>query len=150
MRGRWFLLLLGCLAPGWAWAQAGKLDPALLKKANAGNAQAQFLVGQAYASGQGTAQSDTQAAQWYQKAADQGLATAELELGVLYLAGRGVEQNAVRAAVLLDRAADQGLAAAQLTLGGLYDRAARGFTRATRTRRTCTAGPRCRAWPKRR
>lgn len=51
------------LVPIQTVPQAAKIDPVLLKKANGGDAQSQYLLGQAYASGKGVQQDDGQAAQ---------------------------------------------------------------------------------------
>ncbi len=104
-----------------AVAQIRKIDPTLLGKATAGDAQSQFLVGEAYAQGKGVAQDATQAAAWFQKAAEQGLAQAQFQLGVFFHTGQGVAQSDTDAAAWYLKAATQGLAEAQLNLGLLYD-----------------------------
>lgn len=65
----------------------------LLKRAQAGDADAQFALGQAYEDGKGVPQDDEAAISWYKKAADQGNAKAENSLGVMYRQGRGVPQD---------------------------------------------------------
>ena len=66
---------------------------ALEKKAKAGDAEAQYRLAAAYATGAGVAQDLSEAFRWVQLAADQGLATAQNNLGVMYLHGQGVEQS---------------------------------------------------------
>jgi serine/threonine protein kinase len=91
------------------------------KRANAGDAMAQFILGMMYDNGQSVPQNDTQAAYWYRKAADQGDAKAQYNLGVMYDNGQGVPQNDTQAAYWTRKAADQGHAGAQFNLGLMYD-----------------------------
>src|SRR5947207_1263636 len=65
-------------------------DSALMAKANAGNAEAEFKVGTKYELGSRVAKDPAQAAVWYRKAADKGYAPAQHSLGVLYETGTGV------------------------------------------------------------
>jgi TPR repeat protein len=96
------------------------IDPTLLAKANAGNADAQFNLGAHYANGQGVMQDYAQAAVWYQKAGDQGNASAQYNLALLYEDGRGLQQDYAQAAIWYRKAAEQGFASAQCNLGLLY------------------------------
>ena len=64
-------------------------------KANAGDADAQHSLGDAYQFGQGVPQDYGQAVAWYRKAADQGLADAQFTLGLAYGIGQGVPQDYV-------------------------------------------------------
>jgi uncharacterized protein len=73
-----------------------------------------------YAKGEGVAQNDAKAAEWFRKAADQGHAAAQSNLGLLCARGQGVAQNDAEAAKWFHRAADQGLAEAQTILGAIY------------------------------
>jgi TPR repeat protein len=109
------------LAVAIAFAQGG-IDPALLAKANAGDAAAQVQVGEAYAQGHGVARDPQQAAEWYRKAADKNDIGAELHLAVLYRdgAGKTFPRDAEQAAAWYRKAADQGDTGAQGTLGMLY------------------------------
>ena len=61
--------------------------------ARAGNAAAQFDLGQAYYDGQGVPQNYAKAAEWYRKAAMQRYAVAQGKLGAMYYDGHGVPQN---------------------------------------------------------
>jgi uncharacterized protein len=112
------LLLTGLTAV----AQTTGIDPALLDKANTGDAVAQVQVGDAYAEGKGVTRDPVQAAEWYKKAADQGNVSAELHLAVLYRDGSGkiFPRDVEQAAAWYRKAADQGDASAQGTLGMLY------------------------------
>ena len=54
---------------------------ALLREAEAGNAQAQFEIANARHAGKGVQQNNAEAVKWYQQAAAQGHAGAQYELG---------------------------------------------------------------------
>jgi TPR repeat protein len=124
MKTRWKQFLLAFTFVSAAiplFSQSKGIDPALLGKATAGDAESECRVGQMYAKGDRVGQDFTQAAAWYSKAADQGLAQAQYELGLLAQSGQGVPQSDAQAAAWFRKAAEQGLAAAELSLGGLYD-----------------------------
>ena len=119
------MLLALALLP--AHGQTAAIDPALLTKANAGDAAAQVLIGDSYAAGSGQARNSKQlaedykqAAEWYRKAAEKGDINAELRLAALYRDGRGVVRDMAQAAAWYRKAAEQGDAGAQATLGVLY------------------------------
>jgi TPR repeat protein len=124
------LLLAATFIPAVAQApatQPSPVDPALLGKANAGDAAAQVQVADAYAAGKGVpreprqlAADYKQAAEWYRKAADQGNIVAQIHLADLYRDGRGVARDMAQAVVWYRKAADLGDAGAQGTLGLLY------------------------------
>jgi len=90
------------------------------KKAEAGNASAQFNLGLMYAKGEGVPKDDAEALRWYRKAADQGNALAQSNLGVMYANGRGVPKDDAEALRWYRKAADQGNAPAQSSLGVMY------------------------------
>jgi uncharacterized protein len=90
------------------------------KKADAGDASAQFALGKAYESGNGLRQDPKQAALWYRKAAEQGNAKAQNSLGVLYWLGDGVERDKKQAVQWYRKAARQGEASAMFNLGAAY------------------------------
>ncbi len=71
--------------------------PDLIKKAEAGDPEAQFQAGRAYEDGSGVEQNDLVAAQWYRKAADQGYSKAENSMGLMYRAGKGVNLDKLEA-----------------------------------------------------
>ncbi len=102
------------LIDGQAWAQTSRL-PSLAetkKKAEAGDAQAQFELGRSFV---GTFDSGS-AAQWYLRAASQGHVAAQGELGGMLLNGKprlvgigsGVAKNEGDAVVWLAKAANGG------------------------------------------
>jgi TPR repeat protein len=127
-----FVLSLLCLALMPVQAQAAApqttaVTPALLAKASAGDVAAEVAVGDAYATGNGTAREPLQlaadykeAAAWYRKAADQANAPAQIHLAELYRDGRGVARDMAQALDWYRKAAEQGDAGAQGTLGLLY------------------------------
>ncbi len=88
--------------------------------AEAGNAEAQYLLGTLYVEGRGVAESAEQALAWWRKAAAQGNADAEAALGFMYAEGRGVPQNYDEAVKWWRQAAGRKNAAAQRNLGVMY------------------------------
>ncbi len=68
-----------------------------LPQAKAGDAEAQYYVGQIFEKGLGTTADYTGAADWYRKAAEQNYGAAQTSLGYLYEEGLGVERDAVEA-----------------------------------------------------
>ena len=62
-----------------------------------------------YVQGQGVRQDDTQAEQWFRKAAEQGHAKAQYNLGAMYANGRGTRQNPVIAKEWFGKACQNGL-----------------------------------------
>jgi len=65
-----------------------------LETAEAGDAEAQYYVGEIYERGLGTDPDYAQAAAWYRRAAEQGHAQAQINLGFLYEKGLGgLEQD---------------------------------------------------------
>jgi TPR repeat protein len=100
--------------------QAG-IDPALLAKANAGDAAAQVVVGESYEAGNAVTRDLKQAAAWYQKAADKGNMSGEVHLAALYRdGGKDFPRDMAQAAVWYQKAAEQGDVTAQGTMGTLY------------------------------
>jgi hypothetical protein len=123
MRKNWrhFALSAALLAFVSAQAQTAGIDPALLAKADAGDAAAQVLVGESCAAGKGVERDLKQAAEWYKKAAAKGDLPAELHLAALYRDGaKGFPRDMAQAAEWYRKAAEQGDAGAQATLGTLY------------------------------
>ena len=66
-------------------------------------------------------QNDTQAVQWYRRAAEQGDAQAQHDLGFMYDLGRGVPQDYEQAVKWYRHAAQQGDTQAQNNLGVMYE-----------------------------
>jgi len=111
--------VLTCMASAMAAQNAAAgLDPALLAKANAGDAASEYLVAIEYQKGDVVPRDFVQAANWYRKAADQGYALAQYRLGLLYQQKEsGIIKDDAQAATWLRKAADQGNAPAQAALG---------------------------------
>lgn len=91
-----------------------------LKKAEAGDADAQSKLGIMYEKGIGTPQSYEEAIIWYTKAAEQGHIDAQTFLGWMYLNGKGVSQDYKKAIEWYTKAAERGCVDAQSTLGMMY------------------------------
>jgi len=91
-------------------------------RAEQGDANAQCILGQFYANGQGVSQNYQEAVKWYYRAAEQGFGYAQHNLGTMYERGTGVPQNYQEAVKWYYRAAEQGLSAAQHNLGLMYER----------------------------
>jgi len=94
---------------------------ALRARAERGDAEAQFMLGERYFLGKGVPQNEKEAAKWYHLAAEQGHAQAQYELGVMYDNGQGVPQNDKEATKWFRLAAEQGIAEAQYNLGVMYE-----------------------------
>jgi uncharacterized protein len=88
--------------------------------AEAGDPNAQYLLGNLYADGKGVARDDAAAFKWFRLAADQGNAAAQYNVAVSYAAGVGVPKSDVEAARWFRRAAEQGMPVAQLNLGLMH------------------------------
>ncbi len=111
--------LISITSQSQAPTQAG-IAPALMAKANAGNADAEFRVGVQYELGAQVPKDAVQAANWYRKAADKGDARAQHSLGVLYEFGNGVPADSSTASQWYRKAAEQGFAPAEFSLGLCY------------------------------
>ena len=85
----------------------------LLRRAQSGNAQAQFELGLMYDEGEIVDQNSSEAVKWYRKAAQQEHAGAQFYLGVAYMEGWGVRRDYSEAARWYRKAAQQGLPEAQ-------------------------------------
>lgn len=105
-------------SPGQMTGSTAAIDPAVLAKANAGDAAAEVQAGDLCSA----AHDYKQAVEWYTKAANQGNVPAELDLASLYRDGRGklFARDVDQAAAWYRKAAEQGDPRAQGTLGMLY------------------------------
>jgi hypothetical protein len=111
-----------------ASAQTAAFDPAILAKANAGDAAAQVQVGERFAADAAALHNITQAgeayktaAEWYRKAAEQGFVPGEMHLAALCRdGGKGFLRDMQLAAAWYRKAAEQGDVTAQASLGVLY------------------------------
>lgn len=107
-------------APAGAVSATAGIDPALMAKANAGNPEAEFMVGTKYELGAQVTKDPAQAAVWYRKAAEKGDVRAEHSLGVLYEFGNGVPADLTTAVQWYRKAAEKGFAPAEFSLGLCY------------------------------
>src|SRR5438876_692798 len=119
------LLLLLSAAALQLHAQQSDADRKLLAdiraKAENGDAQSQFDLGQAFFFGDlGVAKDDAEAVKWYRKAVEQNFAQAQLNWGFSYHFGQGVAKDAVEAVKWFRKAAEQNDANAQYVLGVCY------------------------------
>ena len=92
-----------------------------IKKAEAGDAEAQVKVGIAYGNGEGVAKDIHQAVYWYRKSAENGNRYGQYNLGYCYYQGLGVTKDDKLAFYWYKKAADQGYASAQNWVGYLYE-----------------------------
>ena len=80
------LLIVGMLAVSGCSKRELKPEPyspELVKKAEAGDAKAQFLLGACYYEGEGVEKDEKEAVKWYTKSAEQGNAGAKKQLELL-------------------------------------------------------------------
>ncbi len=92
----------------------------LLKKAEAGDAISQYLLGEAYYFGRGVTRDYPEAMKWYRLAADHGYAAAQNNVGQMYKKGEGVPRDDAKAVKWYKKAAEKGDAQAQSNLGVAY------------------------------
>ncbi|MEI6399336.1 MAG: tetratricopeptide repeat protein [Pseudomonadota bacterium] len=92
----------------------------LRKAAEQGDAESQYFLGTAYASGDGVRQDQTETVKWWQKAAGQGYAKAQFSLGLAYAKGMGVAENPSAAVMWFRKAANQGDEQSHYFLGLAY------------------------------
>ena len=90
------------------------------KEANSGFAFAQWLLGGAYAKGNGVPKDYAEAVKWYRKAAEQGFAMAQSDLGLMYEHGEGVTKDSAEAVKWYRKAAATGDAGGRFNLGLSY------------------------------
>lgn len=97
------------------------LDPALRKAAEAGDAGAQFRLGEALLQDpERNAENSANAVRWLQQAAENGNTEAMIVLGRLSRTGVGILQNFGQSATWLQTAAARGNSEGMLELGRLY------------------------------
>ena len=88
-------------------------------EAQAGNAEAQFLLAYALETGAGANLRPEEARNWYQAAAEQGHLRAQIRLGLMLAEGRGGPVDGLLARAWLDKAAHAGDVDAMSLLGFL-------------------------------
>lgn len=98
-------------------------DPAsehqLQALAGQGDANAQWMLGQALLTGSLGTTDETEAVRWLQVAADQGHALAQRDMGLLYEQGQGVTQDVLEAFFWYSLASRQDSGRARLRRDGL-------------------------------
>ena len=93
----------------------------LQKRAEAGEAEAQFKLAKKYRNGKDIGKDVTKALAWFEKAAAQGHAKAQASLGKMYLDGEGLVVDGNKAVEWLGKAASHGLGWAHAVLGNAYE-----------------------------
>ena len=93
----------------------------LEKKGNAGDVNAQHVLGMKYQLGEDGWEKDVvKAFKWFEKAAKQGDLHSQSYIGYAYSSGIGVEKNINKAIEWYSKAAERGDASAQRSLGDIY------------------------------
>ncbi len=88
----------------------------LLRRAEQGDAEAQYKLGGIFRYGIGVPEDDVEAVKWYRRLADQGDARGPFSLGLMYEDGDGVGKNLYQAKKWYRKAARQGHPAARYRL----------------------------------
>lgn len=105
---------------------------ALLQRAKSGDVTAQYMLGQAYYLGKGTATDYTEALKWLRKAAEQGYALAQYSLVGVYGGGNGEPANDKEQMKWLLKAAEGGLAIAEYLWGYFTEESQRDHAEAAK------------------
>lgn len=122
-------MFFGMLLSAAGQTATATIDPALLAKANSGDAAAQVAVGEQYAQAAAAEHDKAQMAvdyqqelAWYRKAAEQNNISGEMHMAALYRDGGGktIARDMEQAAAWYRKAADQGDPTAQGMLAVLY------------------------------
>ena len=93
----------------------------LVKKAEQGDANAQFNLALYYEEGKDVEKDMVKAIYWYSKSAEQGNADAQFNLALCYEYGKGVEEDITKAIYWYAKAAEQGDADSQINLGYIWE-----------------------------
>lgn len=93
---------------------------ALLRAAEAGHMEAQFLCGHLYQHGIAAAENCRTALTWYKRSAKQGFLRAQMACAAMYEEGLGTEIDLKRALSWYEQAAKQGDVGAMLKCGRMY------------------------------
>ena len=116
----WAILALVVCIPAVATAKMRGIDLAVLAKARAGDAEAQYQLGNAYNYGEKVRRDYAQALIWYRKSTEQGNPDSEFQLGGLYHFGHGVPKDDVQTFAWIKKAAEQEDAVAENFLSVCY------------------------------
>jgi TPR repeat protein len=104
-------LLMGGMLAVSGWAEDIKPEPyspELVKRAEAGDAKAQYDLGLCYVRADGVTKDNNEFLRWLRKSAEQGYAPAECNLGRCYYYAMGIRKNEIEAMKWLTKAAGQG------------------------------------------
>ena len=95
---------------GWAEdAKPESYSAELVKKAEAGDAKAQFDLGLCYVRADGVNKDNKEFLKWLTKSAEQGYAPAQWNLGRCYYYAMGIKKDYEKAVKWWTKAAEQGL-----------------------------------------
>jgi len=94
--------------------------PELARRAQGGDAEAQFNLGMVHDGGMGVPRDWKEAVKWYRRAAEQGYAPAQNTLGSMYNRGLGVERNEAESLKWHRLAAEQGYPSGQYNVAYKY------------------------------
>ena len=100
------LIVTFLVAAALASAQSTEFD-VLRRKAEAGDAKAQFDLAEAYSEGNGVTKDSTKGMEWLRRSALQGYAGAQVVLGYMYQKGINIEKDPSEAAKWYKKAASQ-------------------------------------------
>jgi hypothetical protein len=92
----------------------------IIKKAEAGDADAQWNLGSRYCTGKGVSIDFKKAYEWLEKSALQDNAMAQMSLGLLYRKGEGVPKDLYKALEWLEKSSLRGNSVAQSILATMY------------------------------
>ena len=96
--GGWFWMVMALLCGSASLVTAEPASQQQLQAlAGQGDANAQWMLGQALLTGDLGSTDDAEAVQWLERAAEQGHGLAQRDLGGLYELGRGVDQDSLEA-----------------------------------------------------
>lgn len=94
--------------------------PYILKSANGGQGEAQFLLANRYKIGDGVEQNDVEAIVWFEKASKQEITEADYYLGEYRMDGEFLPRHSKLAKDYFQKAADSGFELAQVELACCY------------------------------
>jgi len=114
--------VIGLILAQSLWSQSKPITytEELESKAQAGDTEAQFQLGNCYFFGLGVPKKQIDGVTWYRKAAEAGHAEAQFNLGGCLWQGYGVEPNQLEAARWWRKSAGQNFAPAQISVGDCF------------------------------
>ncbi|MBI4384324.1 MAG: sel1 repeat family protein [Nitrospinae bacterium] len=93
----------------------------LQKKADGGDAEAQYELGIIFADGQGVTRNFKKGMEWLQRSAKGGFPLAQFCLGSIYFNGRGVQRDDTEAVEWFKKATEQNHLDSQFNLGVMFE-----------------------------